>query len=497
MGTDRGIAILGRKQEWYQITGANSGLPYEDAYHIALHPEGQLWIGTSIGAALWHNDKWECYSSKRWLPDDRVTTIGLQQDGTAWIGTSDGLSRIEKRPYTLEEKTTYFEDRIQARHNRYGFVTSCFLERPGDLSSYVHKASDNDGLRTALYIAAESFRYAVTGDEAAKAFAQKSLQALMMLEEKTTIDGFPARAIIKKGEKVIQSRGEWHDTADGLWQWKGDTSAAEINGHMFGYAVYYDLVADAAEKRQIAQVVGRIMTHIVDNDFRLIDVDGKHTEWGVWGPHILNGKRKAQQGLNSPGMLSHLKTAYHITQDKKFQRAYLNLIRVHRDVQDGIDQKPITSDIGNDSNDQLVFISYYPLLNYEAHPERRKIHLLCLERSWHYARAEKCPLWNFIYGVLTGNPCDLEASMEALQSIPMDFICWNVRNSHRADIEIDSHAGRHGEVQSVEVLPPDERTVMKWNGNPFQLDSNHGEIEEDEGTFFLLPYWLGRYHDLI
>ena len=267
---------------------------YEDAYYIALHPEEQLLIGTSIGAALWYNDKWECYSSKRWLPDDRATTIGLQQDGTAWIGTSDGLSRIERKPYTLEERTTYFDDRIQVRHNRYGFVTSCFLERPGDLSSYVHKASDNDGLRTALYIAAESFRYAVTGDEAAKAFAPKSLQALMMLAEKTTIDGFPARAIIKKGEKVIQLRGEWHDTADGRWQWKGDPSATEINGHMFGYAVYYDLVADVAEKRQIAQVVGRIMTHIVDNDFRLIDVDGKHTEWGVWGPRILNGKRKAQ-----------------------------------------------------------------------------------------------------------------------------------------------------------------------------------------------------------
>ena len=87
--------------------------------------------------------------------------------------------------------------------------------------------------------------------------------------------------------------------------------------------------------------------------------------------------------------------------------------------------------------------------------------------------------------------------MEALQSIPIDFIRWNVRNSHRADIEIDSHIERHGEVQSVEVLPPDERTVMKRNGNPFQPDSNHGEIEEDAWTFFLLPYWLGRYHDLI
>jgi hypothetical protein len=35
---------------------------------------------------------------------------------------------------------------------------------------------------------------------------------------------------------------------------------------------------------------------------------------------------------------------------------------------------------------------------------------------------------------------------------------------------------------------------MKWNGNPFQLDDQSEGRGEDDGTFFLLPYWLGRYH---
>ena len=46
-------------------------------------------------------------------------------------------------------------------------------------------------------------------------------------------------------------------------------------------------------------------------------------------------------------------------------------------------------------------------------------------------------------------------------------------------------------------LPPDERAVMKWNGNPFQLDGGRQGYGEDDGGFYILPYWLGRYHRFI
>ena len=137
------------------------------------------------------------------------------------------------------------------------------------------------------------------------------------------------------------------------------------------------------------------------------------------------------------------------------------------------------------------------MLKYETDANLRAIYLLSLERSWRYELPEKCPLWNFIYGALTGNDCDVGASIETLRLIPMDLICWSMQNSHRADIEIDAESGRHGEVQSIAVLPPDERPIMKWNGNPFQLDGDGAGIEEDDGTFFLLPYWMGRYHGFI
>ena len=45
---------------------------------------------------------------------------------------------------------------------------------------------------------------------------------------------------------------------------------------------------------------------------------------------------------------------------------------------------------------------------------------------------------------------------------------------------------------------PDERQIMRWNGNPYELDggsANGGS--EDDGSAWLLPYWMGRYHRLI
>jgi hypothetical protein len=81
-----------------------------------------------------------------------------------------------------------------------------------------------------------------------------------------------------------------------------------------------------------------------------------------------------------------------------------------------------------------------------------------------------------------------------LQRIPMDLVSWTIDNSQRTDVEWEGEADRFGRRQSRTLLPADERPVMKWNGNPFQVDGGNGGRSEDDGTFFLLPYWMGRYH---
>ena len=112
-------------------------------------------------------------------------------------------------------------------------------------------------------------------------------------------------------------------------------------------------------------------------------------------------------------------------------------------------------------------------------------------------RPERNPWWNFIYGALTQNPCDENEAMSTLRDIPMVLINWPIENSHRLDIDLDAQRGRFGELQSVEALPYDELAISKWNGNPYRVDSPTNGTDEDDGTYYLLPYWMGRYYGFI
>ena len=139
------------------------------------------------------------------------------------------------------------------------------------------------------------------------------------------------------------------------------------------------------------------------------------------------------------------------------------------------------------------------MLLYEKDEALRAIYRESLERSWQVERAERNPLWNFIYAAGTGaKEFDLDASMRTLEEIPLDLISWSVTNSHRLDVTLDPSSDRFGRRQSaLIVLPYDELPMMKWNGSPYRLDGGNGGRSEDDGAYFLLPYWMGRYHDFI
>jgi hypothetical protein len=457
-----------------------------------------LWIGTKRGMFNYHlpTHTIQYFAGKRWLPDDRVLGIGIDAN-VIWVETPQSFSRIEYKHMSLAEKAKAFEERVRARHVRHGQTAGSTLRTPGDLASNQMVSSDNDGLWTAIYVAAECFRFGVTGAPAARENARRGLQAIMRMEEITGIPGFPARSFLKIGVDEQPRDGEWHATQDGQWQWKGDTSSDEIVGHYLVYPIYYDLVADEEEKKKIRAVIGRITNHIIDNGYRLIDADGKVTTWGWWGPEAVWGDPD-ETGLRALHILSHLRVAIHITGEPKFQAAYQELINKHRYHLLTRNQKINIPTRVNHSDDELAFLSYYPLLLYEKDPMLRGAYLQSLERSWLVERPERNPLWNFIYAIGSGSKeFDLVDSIRTLREIPLDLITWTMTNSHRLDIPIDTRLDRQVRRQSLIVLPYDELPVMKWNGNPYRLDGGNEGRSEDDGAFFLLPYWMGRYHKLI
>ena len=475
-------------------------LPVGNITATAHATDGALWLGTTQGLMRLDfsapaRDRRQYLSGQRYLPDDRVEQLAPDDHGGIWARTRTGVSHIELKPMTLAQKAEHFEQRIRSRHDRYGLVAGSHLPMAGDVSSNRLRDDDNDGLWTAMYAAGECFRYAVTKSPEALANARKSIEALLFLEEVAGRRGFPARSYIRKGDPMPHG-GEWHWTADGKYYWKADTSSDEIVGHFFIFSVAYDLLPDADLRKRIAETCQRIMDHILDHDYYLIDLDGKPTLWGFWNPEKL-AKDPDERALNSLQLLSFLKTTEHITGGARYSAEYRKAVQEFKyaELMSGVNEFRTEM---NYSDEELAMLPFYCAFQYEKDPAMLKAYRRAVDEWWKNIQREANPLWTFIY--LTGQPeakVDLPGAVRTLYRMPMDTIEWSVRNSHRQDVIWVSNPDRHGRREALTLLPPDERPVMKWNGNPFVVDGGGGGNGEDDGAAFLLPYWMGRYHKFI
>ena len=173
----------------------------------------------------------------------------------------------------------------------------------------------------------------------------------------------------------------------------------------------------------------------------MIDVDGQRTRWGWWTPELI-WEDADETGLRALHLLSHLRVAVHMTGDpahrKKFRAAYDDLIARHRYHLLTRNQKVMVPGHINHSDDELAFLSFYPLLRYETEAPLLAIYKESLERSWQIERPERNPLWNVIYAAGTGaKEFDQDESLRTLREIPMDLVQWTVTNSHRQDVPVD------------------------------------------------------------
>lgn len=476
--------------------------PSGDVHCAATTTDGAVWLGTSAGLIRTDHaadplDRRQYFAGRRYLPDDQVLNLVPDSSTGVWVRTSTGVSHIELRRMTLEEKAVYFEKRIHDRHDRYGLVASSILLVPGDLTTNRLDPSDNDGLWTAIYAAAECFRYAAAPSSEALAHAKKSIDAVLFLERVTGRPGFPARSYIR-AEDFRETDGMWHWTPDRKYEWKGDTSSDEIVGHFFLFGVAWDLLPDADLKQRIRTTAARIADHILDHGYNLTDVNGKPTTWGRWSPEYFESENgKPDSPLNALELLSILKTAAHVTGDAKYETAHRKAAVEMKYLERAARLAELTHEI-NYSDEELAMLSFYPIFRYEHDPRLLEFYRRAADQWWRNIQRERNPLWTLIYlQSQPAKPVDLAGAVWTLYRIPMDLIEWTVRNSSRRDVLVDAARDRFNQRQSTTLLPPDERPVMKWNSNPFQLDGGNGGRTEDDGAFFLLPYWMGRYLGLL
>jgi hypothetical protein len=520
--TDAGLFATDGAQ-WWQRLGRQDGVPYEVLTCLHLAPNGDVWGGTPEGAWRLRDGHFRYFWGRRWLPGNQVRAVWTDAKGRAWLDTDAGVACIEERPTTLAQKAAHFDRATQERHNRRGFISQILLKAPGDpAAGYQYHVSDNDGLWNAIYVGAMAFRYGTTRDRAARRQARQALDAMLELERLTGIPGYPARAVVTDEELKagvggvnLEERVRVPGEADKIWfrspvdpaVWcKGDTSSDELDGHYFAWFVYHEQVADAAEKRQLAAVVRRATDHILDHGYTLVGHTGRRTRWGIWAPELINRDPfyVGLRPLNSLEILAFLKIAEHITGDAKYAKAGDELIQKHHYLLNTllIRRGRIGQWAGiNHSDDEMLYLMYYALLRLEKDPDRRRVLLQSIARTWEDSadeqgvRREHSPLYNFIYGAATGRRCDVGEAAATLRDWPWDLTEWTVRNSHRHDVRVKTAAGaRRVRAELDRVLPASERRLARWNGNPWAPDGGSDGRVEDDGAAWALAYWLGVYH---
>jgi hypothetical protein len=494
------VGCIAEDGNHWVVRGAD-GLPYGPVTVIRKAENG-LWFGTEKGA-IKKDSGWHYYNGRRWLPDSKVNDILPIDSRTVWIATPNGISQIQQVEMTLEQKARIFEENIEKRHNRLGLINHAYLKIPGDLTTSYTENEDNDGLWTACFLAAECFRYGITKRDDAKIKAVHTFEALERLETVTGIPGYPARSYALATDSIKQSRSphpkHWHPSPDGKWQWLDDTSSDEIVGHIFTIALFHDLVADEIYKKRSVNLIERILDNIIDNNFVLIDFDGKPTRWGIWNPDSLNHSKNwmYERGLNSLQILSHLKTGVQLTGNPKFEKAYNELVVKHGYAKNAVQAKQYGPFETSHSDDILNFFPYYNLFKYAKNDPYFLYYQQSLERSWKAVESDRMPVWNIIASALLKKDCGLKTALEELQQFPIDQVNWTMDNTHRRGLERDQMAGRGGNPQAVHPVPTPESGVSRWNTNPKSYVSGNGGKTEETGTYFLFAYWMGRYYGLI
>jgi len=197
-------------------------------------------------------------------------------------------------------------------------------------------------------------------------------------------------------------------------------------------------------------------------------------------------------------LLSFLKTAAHITGNAKYAKEYRKAALDLGYARLAARYKELREEI-NYSDEELAMLSFYNLFRYETGRDLlNRYYRPALNGWWENIVREENPLWTFIYAMAQPHaPADIQAAARTLYRMPIDTIEWTVRNSNREGLIMDPAADRFERRQARNLLPPDERPVMKWNSNPFDIDGGSDGRGEDDGAAFLLPYWMGRYHGFL
>jgi hypothetical protein len=418
-----------------------------------------------------------------------LSVLGACARFLPWHPPEGPLPPVPATPrLSLLAKAEAYQLRIDALHAMPDGVIRYRVRRSQDRGDY---GDLPDGpFFAGLYLASQALRLAATGDAAAHAEIERTLDGMALLMDVTGRPGLLARWV-SRDPSPPSSRWHRSETRPGYW-WRGDVSKDQLAGYACGLGVALAVLPSPALEQRIASLAGPLAEHLDSHDLTLVDVDGRRTSHGDLQPRVFG----FPVGVNALIALAVAKDAEASGAGAALWQRLLGAGAL--DVAGTAHWRAP----GNTKrvNENMAYVSLLPLLLLERDPERARTLREAEARLWEKLSGEHNAFFAFVHALASGDGAAREEGIEALREFP----------DRKRDLPVDLTPldlprsfwkSSKGEPRARDPLPLYLRPAGSslWVNDPRLLVGSLGDRGETEyaGIDFLLAYWLARQQHFI
>ena len=376
---------------------------------------------------------------------------------------------------------TAISSNIQARHLPWGTIVDPVYASPTSNQIVGYTRCGDSAIWTGHYLAAESYRYAVTGSADAFANIQSAIAGIQSLVDVTGTD-LLARCRIPLGSPFAASilleeahNGIYTNSA-AAYYWVGNTSRDQYSGVFFGLAAAWDMVNDAGVHASISALTGRMLDYLIGHLWTVVMPDGSISTTFVIRP---------DQQLTLLQIGSHINPA-------KYSSTYItNVLLLAASV-----ITPVSVDVqGNSSyfKFNLDYINFFDLIRLE----KNKLSSVVYQAAYLVLRSATASHQNAFFNMIDAalNGTDSTRDQQTMAYLN----AWLTRPSRDFTVDLRGTLPSCGSVdEACNPVPVAQRpnTDFLWQRDPFLLDATGGGTIETAGIDYILPFWMARYYKI-
>jgi hypothetical protein len=393
---------------------------------------------------------------------------------------------VDGTVYGSESDAVAISNNIQQRHLPYGTILDPIFASPESDQIVGYTRAGDSAIWTGHYLAAEAFRYRVTGSPEALNNVRRAIAGIRSLIDITgtnllarcliPVDSIYAPAILAEESH----NGIWRNFLNGReYYWIGRTSRDQNLGVMFGSAVAYDMVEDDGVRSEISSLVTRLLDFLLANNWSVVMPDGSISATFLTNPDqrlsfLIVGRRV------NPSRFSSIYERERV----------LNIATV------GI---AIEYDLLNEHTSYFKFnldtISLYNLIRLEGNSTFRSAYMEVYDKLRDTTAGHGNAHFNMIDRALK-SPNDPRDNQTRIM---LQEWLWRPRRDLYRDWRGDPRYPACGEDRACSPIPVFDRinTDFLWQRSPFLLYGGGGGRIATAGIDYILPFWMARFYGVI